>query len=74
LGDQLQAALFSFIASCRLHRLDPEQYLDEVMRLLPYWRRERFLELAPIRWLATRAKLDPEELARPLGSFTIPPR
>ena len=26
--------LFSLIASCRLHRLDPEQYLSEVMRVL----------------------------------------
>ncbi len=69
---QAAAALFSLIASCRLRRLDPEQYLDEVMRLLPYWPRERFLELAPTHWLTTRAKLDPDELARPLGAFTIP--
>ena len=66
------AALFSLIASCRLHRLDPEQYLEEVMRLLPYWPPARYLELAPKYWTATRAKLDPVELARPLGEFTIP--
>ena len=29
------AAIFSVIASCRLHSLDPEQYLDEVLRVLP---------------------------------------
>ncbi|MDX2055395.1 MAG: IS66 family transposase [Polyangiaceae bacterium] len=28
------AALFSIVASCRLHRLDPELYFDEIYRLL----------------------------------------
>jgi hypothetical protein len=31
------AALFSLIASCRLHRLDAERYLSEVARVVPYW-------------------------------------
>jgi len=31
------AAIFSIIASCRLHKLDPEQYLDEIFRILPFW-------------------------------------
>ena len=51
----------------------PQQYLDEVLRVLPYWPRERYLELAPNNWTATRAKLDPDELDAPLCSFTIPP-
>jgi hypothetical protein len=66
------AALFSIIASCRLHRLDPERYLDEVLRLLPYWPQQRYLELAPKYWAATRAKLNPAELERHVGTFTIP--
>jgi transposase len=66
------AAIFSIIASCRLHALDPEQYLDEVLRVLPYWPKERHLELAPKNWKATRAKLRADELAAPLCSFTIP--
>ena len=66
------AALFSIIASCRLHSIEPQQYLDEVLRVLPYWPKERYLELAPKHWLATRAKLDPTELHAPLCSFTIP--
>lgn len=66
------AAIFSIIASCRLHSLDPHQYLDEILRLLPYWPNDRYLELAPKYWQATRAKLDPDELAAPLCSFTIP--
>lgn len=31
------------------------------------------LELAPKFWRATRALLDPVELARPLGPRTVPP-
>jgi transposase len=66
------AAIFSIIASCRLHSIEPEQYLDEILRLLPYWPRERYLELAPKYWLPTRAKLRSDELAAPLCSFTVP--
>ncbi|HEX2736455.1 MAG TPA: IS66 family transposase [Polyangiaceae bacterium] len=66
------AALFSLIATCRLHRVDVEQYLDEVLRLLPYWPTDRFIELAPDHWVVTRAKLDPAQLALPLAAFTIP--
>lgn len=67
------AALFSLIASCRLHGVDPFRYLDEVMRLLPYWPDERYLELAPKYWTATRARLNPVELDAALCDFQIPP-
>ena len=70
---QAAAALFSLIASCRLHRVEPEQYLDEVMRVLPYWPKERHLELAPMSWTATRARLDPNELGAPLAEIHVPP-
>jgi transposase len=66
------AALFSLIASCRLHKVDVEQYLDEVLRLLPYWPPQRFIELAPNHWAITRSKLDPKQLELPLCAFTIP--
>ncbi len=69
---QAAAAIFSIIASCRLHALDPVAYLDEVLRVLPYWPRERHLELAPFRWSETRARLDPQELERALGAITVP--
>ena len=67
------AAVFSVIASCRLHRLDPFTYLDEILRVLPYWPRDRYLELAPKHWQATRGRLRPAELAAPLSAFEIPP-
>jgi transposase len=67
------AALFSVIASCRLHRLDPFTYLDEVLRVLPHWPRHRYLELSPKNWSDTRGRLRPKELAAPLSAFEIPP-
>jgi transposase len=67
------AATFSIIATCRLHGIDPFLYFDEVLRVLPYWPQDRYLELAPQHWLATRARLDPAELERPLSQITVPP-
>ena len=67
------AAIFSLVASCRLHRLDPFAYLEEVLRVLAYWPRDRYLELAPVHWARTRARLDPDELDLQIGSFTVPP-
>ena len=73
--DHAEAAanLYSLIASCKLHRIDPERYLAEVIRILPYWPRERYLELAPVHWAQTRSRLDPAELALELGTITVPP-
>jgi hypothetical protein len=70
---QSAANLFSLIASCQLHDLDAEAYLADVIRVLPYWPRDRYLELAPKYWAATRARLDPKQLERPLGPITVPP-
>jgi transposase len=66
------AAIFSIIATCRLHAVDPFVYFDEVLRVLPYWPHERYLELAPQHWLATRARLDQEQLELPLSLITVP--
>ena len=72
--DHAEAAanLYSLIASCKLHRIDPEHYLAEVIRVMPYWPRARYLELAPAYWAQTRARLDPVELEAELGLVTVP--
>ena len=67
------AAIFSVIASCRLHSLDPFQYIEEILRVLPYWPRDRYLELAPKYWRATRGRLRADELAAPISAFDVPP-
>lgn len=73
--DHAEAAanIFSLVGSCKLHRLDPEAYLRDVLRVVAHWPRERFLELAPKSWAATRARLVEAELAMPVGPLTIPP-
>jgi len=75
-GDHAQAAanIFSLIASCVLHGLDAESYLADIIRFLPYWPRDRYLELAPKYWTRTRARLDQAELKRPIGHVTVPPQ
>jgi hypothetical protein len=35
---------------------------------------ERYLELAPKYWAATRARLDPKELDAEIGPITVPPQ
>ena len=65
--------LLSLIASARLHRLDPEDYLRDVFRVLPHWPKDRYIELAPKYWPATRARLDSRQLAAELGPLNVPP-
>ena len=72
--DHAEAAgnLMTLIASARLHGLDPEVYLRDVVCVLPYWPQGRCLELCPRDWSATRTRLDPTELERELGPLTVP--
>lgn len=64
--------LFSIIATARLHQLEPEAYLRDIIRVLPFWPAERYLELAPKYWLATRARLNADELAAEVGTIAVP--
>jgi transposase len=73
--DHAEAAanIFSLVATCKLHGLDPESYFTDVIRVMPYWPRERYLELSPRFWTQTRSRLNPEELKLPVGHITVPP-
>ncbi len=66
------AALYSMVASARLHGLDPEEYLRCLIRLVPLWPPDRVLELAPLFWARTRARLDPNALDYDVGPIAIP--
>ena len=66
------ANLFSLFASCKLHGLDQEAYLSELILVMPYWPRERYLELTPKYWARTRARIDPTELDSYVGPITVP--
>lgn len=67
------ANLFSLIASCELHGLDPETYLAEIIHVLPFWPRDRYLELAPKYWADTRARIAANELEVEIGHINVPP-
>lgn len=66
------ANLFSLVASCKLHDIDAETYLAEMIHIVPLWPRDRYLELAPKYWTATRARLETGDLAREIGPITVP--
>jgi transposase len=65
--------ILSLIASARMHNLDPERYLRDILRVLPSWPRARFLELAPKYWTATRATLNQVQLNAEVGDIDVPP-
>lgn len=66
------ANLLSMVATARLHDLDPEAYLRDIFRVLPHWPKDRYLELAPKYWKATRATLDADQLEAEFGPLTVP--
>lgn len=53
----------SLIASCLLHGLNPQLYLEQVLRLAPHWPVTRMLELSPLHWKHTLASLDERQKA-----------
>jgi hypothetical protein len=69
---QTTANLLSIVASAQLHDLEPEEYMRDLLRVLPHWPRDRYLELAPKYWRATRERLDAVQLEAELGPLTIP--
>lgn len=40
------------------------------VRVLPFWPRDHYIELAPHYWRITGARLDPEELELEIGWLT----
>lgn len=62
-GLQWYTTFRSLIASCKLHGLCPQRYLECVLRLAPHWSQLRMLELSPKYWRATAAALTAEQRA-----------
>lgn len=48
----------SLIASCALHELNAQEYIEQLLRLAPHWPVTRMLDLAPKYWAKTIAGLD----------------
>ena len=72
------ANLFSLVASAKLHGLDAEQYLAEIIHVLPQWPAKRHLELSPRDWSETRGRLlaagerNADVLGAGIGTLDIP--
>lgn len=64
-GLEIYTVYRSLIASCAVNRINPYDYLEDVLRLCRHWPIERYIELAPKYWAATRAGLD-ERMRRAL--------
>lgn len=62
----------TLIASAKLHHLNPREYIRDLIRVLPCWPEDRYLELAPLFWTQTRARLDATDLAAEVGWITVP--
>ena len=60
-GLRWYAVFRSLIASCALHGIEPQEYLEEILRLSPHWSTTRMLELSPKHWATTRAALTDDE-------------
>lgn len=60
----------SLIASCHLHRLNPQLYLERMLRLAPHWPTSRMLELSPKYWVETFNRLTPEQRATAVPQWT----
>jgi transposase len=51
------AVLATLIETCKLHAVDPEAYLADVLtRLVNLWPNSRLAELAPWNWAASHAQ------------------
>jgi hypothetical protein len=64
--------ILSAIASARLHGLDPELYLRDIIRVLCHWPRDRFIVLAPTYWAITPSRLNPAQRAAEFGPLDVP--
>jgi transposase len=63
----------SLIASCHLHGIEPQRYLEQVLRLAPHWPVTRVIELSPKHWSRTLASLDDRQWAIITPPWETPP-
>jgi transposase len=58
-GGELAAIIYSFMATCKLQKIDPSKWLDDVLRRIPDQPEDKLLELLLQFWkprLAQNAK------------------
>jgi transposase len=72
-GGEVNATFTTLLASCQLCKIEPWTYLRDVLCLLPQWPESKVLELSPIEWTKTRARIDVRQLleANPFRRATL---
>ena len=50
------AVVYTLVANCRLHGVEPYEYLKDVLTRLPSATSQQLPDLAPRRWKAARLK------------------
>ncbi len=61
-GGDVNATFVTLIASCRHHGIDPATYLRDLFCLLPEWKVNHVLDLAPVNWKTTTQRDDVQAL------------
>lgn len=61
-GAVANATFVTLLASCRMHGIEPQAYLRDLLCLLPRWPLSRVLELAPAYWKQTLEQEDTQRL------------
>jgi transposase len=72
-GLKLYSTYRSLIASCALHDINPETYLEQMLRLVPNWPSTRVIQLAPKYWKQTLAGLDAKHRAITTAPWEVDP-
>jgi hypothetical protein len=49
-GGELAAIIYSFMATCKLQKIDPSKWLDDVLRRIPDQPEDKLIELLPQFW------------------------
>ena len=50
-GGELAAIIYSFMATCKLQKIDPAKWLDDVLRRIPNQSGDKLIELLPQFWM-----------------------
>lgn len=48
------AAIFTLIENCRMHGVEPYEYLKDVLERLPHMTNQQVSQLTPLNWKKTR--------------------
>jgi transposase len=59
----VNTSFVSLLAICEMHGVEPFAYIRDLLILLPSWPRSKVLELAPVNWASTVARVRRDSLA-----------